>query len=343
MKEIPAISVIVPLYNAEKYLGECLESLLAQTFQDFEVIAADDCSTDNSVKIIKSYAAKFGGRLKISKLKKNSGGASFPRNKGMENSRGEYIYFLDSDDTITPTALEELYTLAKNFDADVVQCEKFYSIPDKFWNAKENFKPTNYLTGEKFLITTPLIWENNFEERVDFFAQRKLIWNVVTQLIRRDFVMENEIRFCNTYAEDMIFTICELCCAEKFLVVPNTVYFYRRRANSSSTKDYASIQKLFHRQINALSCGIRYIDKFLSDSEIFFSRPDLKYILLDTFTQQILQYLDDIYAQIPAHALDELLRKEFGADSAFETFMFNLINAQRLQLMQMHYQLNQQR
>ena len=108
----PSISVIIPLYNAEKYFGECLDSLLAQTFKNFEVIVVDDCSTDNSLAIAKSYLEKFGGRLKISRMYVNSGKPSLPRNKGLAVSRGEYIYFMDNDDLITPTAFEELYTLA---------------------------------------------------------------------------------------------------------------------------------------------------------------------------------------------------------------------------------------
>ncbi|MBR0262196.1 MAG: glycosyltransferase family 2 protein [Selenomonadaceae bacterium] len=132
--DLPKISVIIPLYNAEKYIGDCLESLLVQTFQDFEVIVVDDCSTDNSVAIVQSYAEKFGGRLKIARTKKNSGGGGYvPRNLGLNLSRGEYVIFMDSDDAVTPDALEKLYTTAKKFDADVVGCEKYYDVPEQFW------------------------------------------------------------------------------------------------------------------------------------------------------------------------------------------------------------------
>lgn len=126
----PAVSVVIPMYNAEKYAGECLDSLLSQTFQNFEVIVVDDCSTDSSCAIVESYAEKFGGRLKLARMKKNSGSAGFPRNKGIEVSRGEYIFNMDADDLVTPTALEELYAQAKNFDADVVHCEKYYQASD---------------------------------------------------------------------------------------------------------------------------------------------------------------------------------------------------------------------
>ena len=100
------ISVIIPVYNAEKYLGVCLESLLIQTLQDFEVIIVDDCSTDASPAIAESYLEKFGGRLKIIYLEKNTGSGAVPRNEGLRFSRGEYVFFMDADDLIIDNALE---------------------------------------------------------------------------------------------------------------------------------------------------------------------------------------------------------------------------------------------
>ena len=117
--------MIIPLYNAENYIGECLDSLLLQRFQDFEVIVVDDRSIDNSFAIAESYLSKFNGRLRLTKTEKNSGGGGVPRNKGLLISSGEYIQFLDADDILTKTALEEMYTLAKEYDVDVVYCERF--------------------------------------------------------------------------------------------------------------------------------------------------------------------------------------------------------------------------
>ena len=166
--ELPAISVIIPLYNAEKYIGDCLDSILAQTFQNFEVIIVDDCSTDSSVDVVKSYLPKFNGRLKLTRTKKNLGNPGMPRNKTLGLSRGEYISFLDADDAITKTALEELYTVAKKFDADVVACEKFYQIPDELWHDNEfkrNLSPLS-LKKSNFVTETTLLTNNLFERIV---------------------------------------------------------------------------------------------------------------------------------------------------------------------------------
>ena len=122
----PAISVIIPLYNAEDYLGECIDGILAQTFQDFELIIVDDCSTDSSCEIVESYIPKFDGRLKLYHTPKNTGSGVIARNIGLSYASGEYVYNMDNDDLITETALEEMYKLAREYDADVVYCERYY-------------------------------------------------------------------------------------------------------------------------------------------------------------------------------------------------------------------------
>lgn len=334
----PAVSVIIPLYNVAKYIGECLDSLLAQTFQDFEVIVVDDCSTDNSVAIVENYIPKFDGRLNLVHMnKKSEGGGYMPRNKGIELSSGKYIFFLDGDDAITPTALEELYTLAEKYEADVIHCEKFYTVHDNLWHNKslrKQLKPYTYLTGDKILITEPLIFEENFEARVKFFTQRKLIWNVWAQLIRRDFILINELKMPDAVAQDMTFTICELCSAKRYVIVPNVVNYYRVRQNSVSSEK-TNVANLICKWLKATKLGVHFIDQFLSKREFFVRRYDLRYSLIEMFADEMLKHVTPIYAQIPAHALDELLRKEFdGENSALMSFIFSTMNIYRLQLIQ---------
>ena len=85
------VSVILPVFNAEKFLGECLESILNQTLKDFEVIIVDDCSTDNSIVVAENFLERFGGRLKIISLPKNTGGGALPRNVGLDFARGNKV------------------------------------------------------------------------------------------------------------------------------------------------------------------------------------------------------------------------------------------------------------
>ena len=337
----PAISVIIPLYNAEKYIGECLESILAQMFQDFEVIVVDDCSTDNSVAVVKSYAEKFGGRLRFVSMKKNSGGCAVPRNVGLPLSRGKYIFFIDADDIITSTALKELYSIAEEFNADVVRCEKYYGVPEKFWNhikAGNKVNPSSYKLGD--FVDKPTLLTDNLVERVKKIYQRNFLWNAWAQLIRRDFIFENHIRFVNIVSEDVIFTICELCTAKKYILVPNVVNYYRMRENSLIHQNLlrvdTKLDKHLHCWVTSIKCGVKYLDDFLNEQDFFSKRPDLKYALFEIFFNDMLRYVTGIYIKIPPYALDEILRKEFGDEDnlALTIFLFSTLNVNRLQLIQ---------
>lgn len=174
--EVPAISVVIPMYNVAKYIGECLDSLLLQSFKNFEVIVVDDCSTDNSVAVVKSYSPKFNGRLKLTRTKKNFGTGGPPRNKAIELARGEYIFFVDADDAITPTALAELYPVAKNFDADIVACEKYFIVPDEFWHDKKfirTLEPVTVQTDK--LVNAPTLITDDLSERVRRLIDAKFL------------------------------------------------------------------------------------------------------------------------------------------------------------------------
>ncbi len=115
----PKISIIVPVYKVERYLKKCLDSILVQTFSDFELILIDDGSPDNSGKICDEYAKKDS---RIVVIHKENQGAAMARNVGLDRARGEYIGFVDSDDWIEKDMYELLYSLCKQYDCDIVNC-----------------------------------------------------------------------------------------------------------------------------------------------------------------------------------------------------------------------------
>ncbi len=115
------VSVIMPVYNGEAYLREALDSLLAQSLQDLEILAVNDASTDGSLAILKEYEPKFSGKLRIYTLEKNSG-AGGARNKGIMESTGEYLAFFDCDDLATPQMYEKMLEVAKSGNYDMVDC-----------------------------------------------------------------------------------------------------------------------------------------------------------------------------------------------------------------------------
>ena len=334
---MPAFSVIIPMYNTEKYIGECLDSILDQTFTNFEVIVVDDCSTDNSVGEVKKLTPHFDGRLKLLSTEKNSGGAGLPRNLGLTLACGEYIFFADSDDTVTPTALEDLYLIAKNFDADVVHCEKFYQVPNGLWNQpnlRKDLEPRTYQNGK--LVEEPTLITTSLAERVNQFSNREFLFSVVAKLIRRTLITDNKIFFPNiSMAEDVIFVACLICLAEKYVKVPNIINFYRVD-DTNITYNGEAFFNFFAKYIRVLTVGFKYLDDFLSKLNFFKQNMEFKYIMLDAYVREIVGYLNDMYERFPAYIFDETLRKEFiGNNVALMAYLFNMSNVYRLEILRL--------
>lgn len=326
-KNIPAVSIIIPLYNAEKYIGECLESILAQTFTDYEVIVVDDCSTDKSVEVVKSYFEKFSGKLRLILTAKNSGNPGPPSNIGINFSTGAYIFFMDNDDAITETALEEMFLLAKKFDADVVHCKRYYRFPaDKKYSDKTARVLHKYLIGEE--ETPPAFVNENILERIKILNEGKLFLNLWTKLIRREIIFQNELKLINGMAQDMVFTCCLFLCAKKYLLVPNAVNLYRVDPNSLSHSS-KTLQVHVHQWATGLVQGFNYFEKFFGKQIFLSQRPDAKFSLTEIWIRECCKYLKNFYLQYPAWQLNELIRKEFDAvenKSALMAFLFSRMN-----------------
>ena len=180
------VSIIIPVYNAEKFLCKCIDSVLSQTFEGWEMILVNDGSKDSSLAICKEYAEK-DKRIKV--LDKPNGGPSSARNSGIREARGEYVFFLDADDTITTDCIESLYMLAKKHDADYVQGSYFngngndnvneLSIPSDLTDRKEikrlllnhnkiQFTPHNRLVRRQMIIDQELYFNEEIRVREDF-------------------------------------------------------------------------------------------------------------------------------------------------------------------------------
>ncbi len=154
------VSVIVPVYNVEKYIDKCLESLEKQTLKDFEVIIVNDGTKDNSEAIIKKYLAR---NKNFKYYKKENGGLSDARNYGLKYASGEYIAFLDSDDYISFEAYEKMYNKAKTNDYDIVVCDLNYVYPDKIVRAYSNIKDDTMDIKKTFINIYPAAWNKIFK------------------------------------------------------------------------------------------------------------------------------------------------------------------------------------
>ena len=342
-KMVPAISIIIPLYNAEKYIGECLNSILAQTFQDYEVIVVDDCSTDKSCEVVENYVPKFGGRLELIRRKQNSGLPSAPSNTGIKMSRGKYIFLMDNDDIMTNTAMEELYKIAEDFQADLVHCEKHnFLVMNE--NGQQEIRQVKHEAGEE--ITKPLLISEDISERVKAINSGRFYWPLWTDFVRRDCIAKNNIDFLSVMGQDVFFTCHLVLAAKNIVIAPNVVYFHRGLQSSlwNQSRD-TEAQKILERWIPPLVQGIEYLDKLLSQQEIFQKQTELKYILYDTILNNFTHYYyAPMYSKTPAALLGEIVKEKFSQFKDKDTiiaFLFAKMNILNLNVIQLQQQLNQ--
>ena len=271
------------MYNVEKYIGALLESLLTQTFQDFEVIVVDDCSTDNSCAVVESYVTKFGGRLKLSRMEKNSGGPGAPSNKAVALSRGKYVYVMDDDDLLVNNALEILYNYAEKFNADVVQMDKVLEFVTNTEKPFPDMKELLMSHRKSFHVDKPTIETDTLPERIIDFCKGKFTWQAWAALVKRDLLMENNIIFPSLKSSaDIIWTIEIILYAKIFLHIPDICYIYRHRPNSI-TRSLQNLKDRIKFWMDINFEGIKFLDGLLERQKFFQENPQYKWILLNHF------------------------------------------------------------
>ena len=279
-----AVSVIIPLFNAEKYIRQCLISVLASEFKDYEVIVIDDCSTDNSVAEVEKLLPHFDGRLKIFSTEKNSGGAGVPRNVGIQNAAGKYITFVDNDDLILPTALGDFFDTAEEFQADVIYAERFIIFND---NDLKSAKPRLYsgLPNFKF-VEKPTLEPEDLTERIQRYVGGKFLWVPWGKFYRRDFLIENRIEFPQVrFSEDMVFSFECLCLAKKYLRVPNVTNIYRARKNSAAGNYNLKTWLLVTTKV------VSVMEDFMSKQEFFQRNAEVHHAVLQFVTGESFNWI----------------------------------------------------
>lgn len=222
------VSVIIPVYNAEKYLNKCLDSIINQTFKEIEIICVNDGSTDSSLNILENYKNKDNRIIIINQKNLRQVAA---RNNGMKIAKGEYISFIDSDDYIENNFLENMYKEAKNNDADI---------------AVSNVK--SFINNDYSNDTYVGYWcFYNYNHNVLIDAEDKFgviyscaIWN---KIYRRDFLIKNNIYFFeNLFLEDVSFNNISAILSNKIVLLKDTYYYYNL-SNPNSFMKLANIKK----------------------------------------------------------------------------------------------------
>ena len=308
--EIPCVSVIVPMYNAEKYIGELLESLLAQTLKNFELIIVDDCSTDKSRDIVKGYQSKFNGRLTLMRLQDNSGGPSTPRNKGLEMSRGKYIFFMDNDDVILENALEDLYYLAEQFNADVVHCEKYFDSSGIGEEFKKNIKIVsnkhNVSDDEKFI-------SENIVDRANIWLQFQFGVMPWLSFLSRNFLINSQIKFRNLTREDVFWSFEILFAAPKILRVGNP-YCIHRVGDESMTMRNKTLSKYLGYWLDRTVNGLDELENVMIKIPFFKENVQARYTMLHHWAVGDLDLISRACGNFEPYILKENFQKVFSKD-----------------------------
>lgn len=238
---MPKVSVIIPVYNAENYLRQCLDSIVGSQLSEMEIIAVDDGSSDNSRGLLDEYSKTHGVKVI---LQQNAGPAA-ARNRGLEAASGEYVGFVDSDDWVEPTMFSEMYNVAVKNDADIVFCNVLRN---------ENQRMRKYIDsgiydefGMRKNIYPLLI--SNLDENNGKSTLRGCVW---LRIFRRKMLMDNVVKFDENliYNEDGLFCISATLNSKKYVYLGDSYLYHNRYVTGSLTKRY--VPNLWNRQSNML-------------------------------------------------------------------------------------------
>lgn len=295
---MPKVSVIVPVYNTESMLECCIESLLSQTLKDLEIIFIDDQSTDASPDILFKYQKK-DQRIIILRNNENMG-AALSRNRGLDIATGQYIQFVDSDDSLEPDALENLYNVSEQYDADMCYLGMHLHLEDHISKTglQEGIKKTYTGVYDGRQIIEAFVKNN------DFFLY---LWSV---FYKHSFIQEGKLRYKKLpLGQGGDFILRALCLAERVIVCPRKYYHYRVHAKSISRGENAKI-KLLIGQIT------QYVDI-------------LQYYSQNEDAVGLQPFLEDHFRKMAGGILNltqyEKLEIENGLETAFAKYIFHIL------------------
>lgn len=245
------VSVIIPVYNVEPYLRECVESILNQTLKEIELICVDDGSTDGSLDILREYEEK-DSRVTVLTQENQGGGAA--RNKGLAIAKGKYLSLLDSDDFFAPDMLEKTYQRCEERNAQicVYQVLRYEDGTGKTWWDKNSFKVENIPQKEVF----------SYRDMPDYILNsfQNWAWN---KLISRDLVEKNHIRFQEIFrTNDMLFVASCMVMAERITVLEEKLVYYRVGMKNSCQSTNARYPMDFLKAFYA-------VKEFLGEKDIY--------------------------------------------------------------------------
>lgn len=219
------VSIIMPVYGVEEYVGAAIESMQKQTFQDWELFAVDDGTKDQSGVICDAYAEKDA---RIHVIHKENGGAPSARNVAIDQAKGKYFYFMDSDDVAEPTMLEDMVNAAEQHQAQLVVSGYYI---DTYYSDTEKYTQEQGVEGKVYAS------QREFREDAYRLFDQNLLYTPWNKLYSGDYIRGNKLYFPNTFWDDFPFNLSVLRDVERVVVIPGKYYhFIRKRAESETTK-----------------------------------------------------------------------------------------------------------
>ena len=305
MSDAPKVSVIVPMYNAEKFINFCVASILEQTFKDFEVILVDDCSTDKTLDVLKNFS---DSRIKILRTKKSSGYPGAVRNVGLNAATGKYIFFMDHDDAILPNAFEILADVAEKNNADVVTTTTWY-ISSDFTCADDmevhqiNLNPPEPVSED----VKVRLWKE-----IVLMGVHVAPW---VYFYRRKFLVDNKIIFPAEVAEDIFFTVDVFMATNKIVKVKFPYYIWRKSKSSASH----DLSRVYKNMLSILNLS-DYLEKKLAPLKDPLFASEFIFTQIDGAIESYLAQFFRIDDKIAMKALDEItkaIEPRFGKNTLF--------------------------
>lgn len=314
------ISIIIPVYNVENYLKDCLNSIINQSLSDIEIICVNDGSVDNSLNILQDYASK-DNRFVI--INQENCGQGIARNKALDVAKGKYISFVDPDDWIEDGALEDLYNFAESNNADVVQFD-FRNYDDVFKDFKDVCLADNLKKIYKSDFSNLKVF--NWRDFKDICLQN-LDLHAWTRLYKNDFVKHYKLRFAPTKrAEDHLFVIGALLACDSIYYYKKCFYNYRNRANStvnSKSRDNFQIFKILD-LIKDLIVSFGYYVELENEFEIY-KRTILEWHYKQTLPEDLDKYMEMCKQYLSDESL-KIMMKNINKKRSFLENIFSLKN-----------------
>ncbi|HII4441208.1 TPA: glycosyltransferase family 2 protein [Clostridium perfringens] len=231
----PKVSVVVPIYNVEKYLHRCVNSLIRQTLKDIEIILVNDGSPDNCPKICDEYKNKD---IRVKVIHKKNAGLGLARNSGLDEAKGKYVVFVDSDDFIEESALEEMYNIAEKHQADMCMAGYYkYNTQTNTINKIELFENQKIFKGDQIKEVVYKII-GSAPESISDEDYGMSVWKNLYSL---EFLKKNNIRFYSEreyVSEDVIFHLCAVPKMRKIVTINESYYYYCDNSDTSLTSTF---------------------------------------------------------------------------------------------------------